>query len=123
MVMYLGRIVEIGTKDQIYAAPQHPYTEALMSAAPRPDPSRKHQRIILQGDVPSPSNIPAGCAFRTRCPLATELCASERPELRAVEPGRSVACHFATPYPITSAASSKLPGDRQTLHSMTRVTS
>ncbi|MGV8988530.1 MAG: ABC transporter ATP-binding protein [Cypionkella sp.] len=101
-VMYLGRIVEIGTKEQVYNAPHHPYTEALLSAAPHPDPSRRPDRIILQGDVPSPSNVPSGCAFRTRCPLAQEICARERPALREVAPGLSTACHFAAPRPIMS---------------------
>jgi oligopeptide/dipeptide ABC transporter ATP-binding protein len=100
-VMYLGRIIELGTKEQIYSAPHHPYTEALLSAAPRIDPDARSGRIILTGDVPSPSNVPSGCAFRTRCPLATELCKRERPPLTEVEPGRSVACHFAAPFPIS----------------------
>jgi oligopeptide/dipeptide ABC transporter ATP-binding protein len=101
-VMYLGRIVEMGTKAQVYSAPHHPYTEALLSAAPRPDPDAVRDRIILRGDVPSPSKVPSGCAFRTRCPLATDLCTNERPPLREIEPGRSVACHFAAPYPIST---------------------
>jgi peptide/nickel transport system ATP-binding protein/oligopeptide transport system ATP-binding protein len=104
-VMYLGRIVEMGSKEQVYTAPHHPYTEALLSAAPHPDPGRRRDRIILQGDVPSPSNVPSGCAFRTRCPLATELCARERPVLREVEPGRTAACHYAAPHPIARARS------------------
>jgi peptide/nickel transport system ATP-binding protein/oligopeptide transport system ATP-binding protein len=103
-VMYLGRIVEIGAKEQIYAAPQHPYTEALLSAAPHPDPDRRHHRIVLQGDVPSPSNVPCGCAFRGRCPIAQEICARERPPLVVVAPGQSAACHFARPHPITGGA-------------------
>jgi peptide/nickel transport system ATP-binding protein/oligopeptide transport system ATP-binding protein len=101
-VMYLGRVVEIGAKAQIYAAPQHPYTEALLSAAPQPDPALKGNRIILQGDVPSPSNVPSGCAFRTRCPIAQAICARERPPLRQVAPGQEAACHFATPLPLTT---------------------
>ncbi|PDQ19657.1 peptide ABC transporter ATP-binding protein [Mesorhizobium sanjuanii] len=100
-VMYLGRIVEMGTKEQIYAAPHHPYTEALLSAAPQPDPTATRDRIILKGDVPSPSNVPSGCAFRTRCPLAADICRDERPSLREVEPHRTVACHFAAPRPIS----------------------
>jgi oligopeptide/dipeptide ABC transporter ATP-binding protein len=103
-VMYLGRIVELGTKDQIYSAPHHPYTEALLSAAPRIDRQAKSNRIILTGDVPSPSRVPAGCAFRTRCPLATDICAQERPELTTVEPGRTVACHHARAFPISQRA-------------------
>ena len=100
MVMYLGRIVEIGAKQQIYSAPQHPYTQALLSAAPQPDPDIKGRRIILEGDVPSPTRVPAGCSFHTRCPLAQDLCRTERPALREVEPGQSAACHFAKPNPI-----------------------
>lgn len=100
-VMYLGRIIELGTKKQIYSAPHHPYTEALLSAAPRIDLKAKSNRIILQGDVPSPSNVPSGCAFRTRCPIATDRCAQERPELAQVEPGRVVACHYPQPFPIS----------------------
>ncbi|PZX16971.1 peptide/nickel transport system ATP-binding protein/oligopeptide transport system ATP-binding protein [Palleronia aestuarii] len=100
-VMYLGRIVEIGGKDQVYGAPHHPYTEALLSAAPEARPGRRSGRIVLQGDVPSPSRVPSGCAFRTRCPLATELCARETPPLVEVEPGRLAACHFASAFPIT----------------------
>jgi peptide/nickel transport system ATP-binding protein/oligopeptide transport system ATP-binding protein len=103
--MYLGRIVEMGTKEQVYSAPHHPYTEALLSAAPDADLDAKRNRIILQGDVPSPSNVPSGCAFRTRCPLATELCARERPPLVEIEPGRRTACHFAAPYPISRRSS------------------
>lgn len=100
MVMYLGRIVEMGGKQQIYSAPQHPYTQALLSAAPQPDPDLKARRIILEGDVPSPTRVPAGCGFHTRCPLAQEICRIERPALRGVAPGQSAACHFAKPNPI-----------------------
>jgi oligopeptide transport system ATP-binding protein len=100
MVMYLGRIVEMGRKQQIYSAPQHPYTQALLSAAPQPDPDLKGERIILEGDVPSPTRVPPGCNFHTRCPLAQDLCRIERPALRDVAPGQSAACHFAKPNPI-----------------------
>ena len=99
-VMYLGRIVEIGPKNAVYGTPHHPYTQALLSAAPEPDPDRPSRQIILKGDVPSPMNLPRGCAFQGRCPIATELCAAERPPLAVVADGHSAACHFARPNPI-----------------------
>jgi len=96
-VMYLGKIMELTDRDEIYLNPLHPYTQALMSAVPVPDPdiAEKRRRIILQGDIPSPANPPVGCNFNTRCPLAKEICFKEDPEYREIHPGHWVACHFA----------------------------
>ncbi len=93
-VMYLGKLVEVGTSAQICLAPKHPYTQALLSAVPIPDPAAKKNRIVLRGDVPTPINPPSGCRFHTRCPIAVERCKVEEPELRKVEEGRDVACHL-----------------------------
>jgi oligopeptide/dipeptide ABC transporter ATP-binding protein len=93
-VMYLGRIVEIADKEALFEKPLHPYTQALMAAAPIPDPHVKRERIVLQGDVPSPINPPSGCAFHTRCPFAFERCKAETPALKASADGRRVACHL-----------------------------
>ncbi len=93
-VMYLGRIVEIAPARALYATPKHPYTEALLSAVPIPDPTVQRKRIVLKGDVPNPINPPAGCHFHPRCPRAEARCRSEAPVLRALGPGQQVACHF-----------------------------
>ncbi|MFM8992299.1 MAG: oligopeptide/dipeptide ABC transporter ATP-binding protein, partial [Alphaproteobacteria bacterium] len=94
-VMYVGRIVEIADTRTIFAKPRHPYTEALLSAVPVPDPRKRASRIVLEGEVADPSNVPAGCAFHPRCPYATDRCRSERPELRDAGGGNLVACHRA----------------------------
>jgi oligopeptide/dipeptide ABC transporter ATP-binding protein len=98
--MYLGRIVELAPREAIWTRPLHPYTRALVAAVPSPDPDAadsRRQHVILQGDLPSPLDPPAGCAFHTRCPIVTALCRRERPPLEVKDgaPGRLVACHHA----------------------------
>jgi oligopeptide/dipeptide ABC transporter ATP-binding protein len=96
-VMYLGRIVEYADKKTIFRNPKHPYTIALLSAVPVPDPTLKREKIVLEGDVPSPVKPPSGCHFHTRCPYAEERCRVESPPLRELNPGHWAACHFAKP--------------------------
>jgi len=95
-VMYLGKVVELASRDLLYENPQHPYTQALLSAVPEPDPSieSSRQRILLEGDVPSPSNPPDGCNFCTRCPQVMDICKSVAPEFKRLDDGRHVACHL-----------------------------
>ena len=94
LVMYLGAVMEFGTKENIFQNPLHPYTKALFSAVPNPDPTAKTERIKLEGDIPSPANPPKGCRFHTRCPYATEVCKHITPEYKEYEPGHFAACHL-----------------------------
>lgn len=94
-VMYLGRVVELATKDALYDTPLHPYTKALLEAIPLPEVGRKRSGMQLEGDVPSPINPPSGCYFHTRCPYAKDICSKEKPELKESRPGHWCACHFA----------------------------
>ena len=93
-VMYLGSMVEMGDKEKIFANPMHPYTKALLSAVPMPDPSYKMNRILLTGDIPSPANPPSGCKFRTRCSSCMDICSEVTPVFKEYEPGHRVACHL-----------------------------
>jgi len=102
-VMYLGKIVELADRARLFSRPQHPYTEALLSAVPVPDPDAAKKRIILKGDVPSPINPPPGCRFHTRCPYAFDRCAKEEPEMREVLPGHFAACHLRDAGPAAAA--------------------
>ncbi len=95
IVMYLGKVMEIARADALYARPAHPYTQALLSAVPVPDPARRRVRVALKGDMPSPVNPPSGCVFRTRCPRAEDICAVSAPPMRDIAPGHVSACHFA----------------------------
>jgi oligopeptide transport system ATP-binding protein len=96
MVLYLGNVMELADRDSIYATPKHPYTKALISAVPIPDPEieRNKERIVLTGDLPSPLSPPSGCVFRTRCPFAKDICVRETPALEHVSGSQEVACHF-----------------------------
>jgi oligopeptide/dipeptide ABC transporter ATP-binding protein len=93
-VIYLGQLAEVAEKRLLFGNPLHPYTQSLLSAIPIPDPTIKAKRAILEGDIPSPTNAPSGCKFRTRCPQARPVCAEEAPSLRQIEPGHQVACHM-----------------------------
>jgi peptide/nickel transport system ATP-binding protein len=95
-VMYLGKIVELATKESLFENPRHPYSQALLAAAPLPDPRAKRERIVLQGDIPSPITPPSGCAFHTRCPKVFDRCTIEAPPLVPTADGRMAACHLVS---------------------------
>jgi len=105
-VMYLGKLCEVGRPDDLYHHPEHPYTEALLTAIPEPDPgAARNGKAALSGDLPSPINPPSGCRFRTRCPFAQQKCADEEPQMRAMAPDHFVACHFPlSTNPVTTDA-------------------
>ena len=93
-VMYLGSLVELAPKKELFKHPAHPYTQALLSAVPVPDPDVKMNRVLLQGDIPSPVNPPSGCKFHTRCPYAKAICSEVTPEFKEHSPGHKCACHL-----------------------------
>jgi oligopeptide/dipeptide ABC transporter ATP-binding protein len=107
-VMYLGAIMEAADKEIIYRRPEHPYTHALISALPIPNPALTRERVILSGDIPSPVDIPSGCRFRTRCPYATDYCKEKEPPLVARQPGHLISCHYelklSAPIPLAEAS-------------------
>ena len=110
-VMYLGKLAEIADKRTLYSRPRHPYSQALLSAIPKPDPSGQRERIILAGDVPSALAPPSGCRFHTRCLYVQARCRSEEPELRDAGPGHRVACHFYESVPVMKTADGANPAN------------
>jgi len=103
-VMYVGKLVEVASTEALFRAPRHPYTEALLSAVPKPDPRRRAERIILRGEVADPAAPPSGCYFHPRCRYATDRCKVETPALEEIEPGRWVGCHRARDLSLTGIA-------------------
>jgi len=108
-VMYVGQVVEVGTTHELFYSPKHPYTEALLSAVPQPDPRNRIRPTALTGDVPSPANPPSGCYFHTRCPYAQPICSEERPPLRSLGGGQQAACHFADELSLAGAVVNAIP--------------
>jgi oligopeptide/dipeptide ABC transporter ATP-binding protein len=108
-VMYVGQVVEVGTTQELFYSPKHPYTEALLSAVPQPDPRNRTRPTALTGDVPSPANPPSGCYFHSRCPYAQPICSEERPPLRSLGGGQQAACHFAEELTLAGAVVSAIP--------------
>ena len=96
VVMYVGKIVEVGAPRELFTSPKHPYTSALISALPKPDPKQKRRRTVLEGEVANPAEPPSGCYFHPRCPHAIELCKVEAPVMKEISPGRFVSCHRAS---------------------------
>jgi peptide/nickel transport system ATP-binding protein len=109
-VMYVGKLVEVAPSRALFSAPLHPYSAALLSAVPKPDPALKSQRIVLQGEVPDPADPPTGCYFHPRCAFAQARCAQEAPALREIQPGHQAACHFAGELPLRGVASAPALG-------------
>jgi oligopeptide/dipeptide ABC transporter ATP-binding protein len=109
-VMYVGRVVEVATTEQLFYSPKHPYTEALLSSVPQPDPRHRTTPTALTGDVPSPANPPSGCYFHPRCPYAQPVCSEETPELRDTGDGQMAACHFARDLTLAGAVIGTAPG-------------
>src|SRR5262249_35138533 len=111
-VMYLGKMVELSSREELFRTPKHPYTKALMSAIPMPDPTLKRERIILQGDVPSRLTPPAGCRFHPRCWMAREICKQVEPAFEEKAPGHWSACHFANEVTVSTPAQQHVPAEQ-----------